>query len=122
MKGFYFALALLLAVAISVTVNAEFVKGTEAALSSAAEAFADGPTEDTVQQIRNLRQEFETARKKLSFSVNFFSLDRVGELLASLEAYARSGDVSGYASTYEMLRDALKDLSRLERVSWGTLF
>ena len=122
MKGFYFALALLLAVGLSVTINAEFVKDTEAALSSAAEAFADIPTEETVSQIQNLRKEFEKAQKKLSFSVNFYALDRVGELLASLEAYARSGDVSGYASTYEMLRDALKDLSRLERVSWETLF
>ena len=122
MKGFIAALALLVAVGGAVGVNAHMVKDTQATLSYAVEQLSAIPCEDAVRDIQGLRQEFEKAQKTLCFSINFYTLDRVAELLASLEAYARTGNVSEYASTHQLLQDALQDLARLEHLSWKTVF
>ena len=122
MKGFIAALILLAVVGTAVGINANFVKDTQAVLSCAAENFSVVPSEDTVLRIKALREQFDEAQKKLSLSVNFYSLDRISELLASLEAYAATHDASNYAATLQMLRDALQDLSRLEQVAVETLF
>ena len=122
MKGFFVALALLVGVMILVAVNADFVMDTQSSLSRAAEAFSPVPSTEAVAQIAALRESFGQVETRLSFSVNYYLLDRVNELLASLEAYAASADAAGYASTHQMLIDALRDLSRLEKVSWETIF
>ena len=130
MKGFFVALALLLGVATLVAVNANFVTDTQASLSRAAETISSVPSQDAVAQIQALQKEFEKAEKRLSFSINYYLLDRVSELLASLEAYAASADTAAdtvavsasYASTHKMLQDAIRDLSRLEQISLKTIF
>ena len=122
MKGFFVALILLVGVAVLVATNAIFVTNTQTTLSRAAEALSPAPTDDAPKQIQALRETFEAAETKLSFSINYYLLDRVSELLASLEAYASSDDAAGYASTHRMLMDAIHDLSRLETISWMNIF
>ena len=122
MKGFYVALILLVGVVVLVAINAAFVIDTQAALSHTAETIFPFPSEEAIGQIRALREQFESTETKLSFSVNYYLLDRINELLASLEAYAASDDAASYASTHQILMDALRDLSRLESVSWMNIF
>jgi hypothetical protein len=121
MKGFYFALALLAGVVLLVAINAAFVIDTQASLSRTVEALSPVPSEVAIGQIRALREQFESKETKLSFSINYYLLDRIKELLASLEAYAASGDTPGYTSTHQLLRDTIQDLSRLETISWMTI-
>ena len=122
MKGFWMALVLLVLVTVLVITNAQFVINTQTDLAQTVETFPALPSKNTTDAISELRERFTKVQKTLSLSVNFYELDRINELLLSLEIYASAGDTTAYASTRALLLDALQHLSRLEQISWERIF
>ena len=122
MKVSWLALTLLVGVAILVSANAHFIVCTQESLTRAAQACPAVPSDPATSTIAALKAQFDKAEKHLSLSISFYTLDRISDLILSLEAYAKAGDTSAYTATRALLLEALQNLARAEQVAWESVF
>ncbi len=109
------AAVLLCLIVCAVAANAAFVRGSAAALTARADALPAVPDTDTARLLDTLATLFARYESGLSLSVSFPVLDRVREQIAAVRAYAAAGSSADYAAALAVLREALRDLDRLER-------
>lgn len=98
--------------------NAVFVRVSVARLSGLAEALPAEPGEEAAARLTELEAAFARRATGLSLTVSFPLLDRVREQLSAARSYALSGSRAEYAAACVLLRDAIRDLARLERGLW----
>lgn len=112
-----FAGILLCFLCVAVGVNAAFVRRSVAELTRLADALPPTPDGTTTDRLDELAQVFERRETALSVSVSFPLLDRVREQITAVRAYAEAGSTAEYTAAVALLRDAVRDMARLEHVS-----
>ena len=115
MKGCIVAAVVLAVVLSLVAVNAIYVRHVSATLTEMAESLPDLPGEDTPEEVQKIRAYLERHASPLSLSVNYSSLSRAFDSIATLEAYAEAGDAVQYAATLAVLQEICRDIARAER-------
>lgn len=112
-----FAGILLCFLCVAVGVNAAFVRRSVAELTRLADALPPTPDGTVSDRLDELAQVFERRETALSVSVSFPLLDRVREQITAVRAYAEAGSVAEYTAAVALLRDAIRDMARLEHIS-----
>ncbi len=123
MKGCIAAILVLCAVLAAVAVNAIYVHRVTDRLLAQLEALPEVPdTEATPEAIGDITAYLERNLTCLSLSVSYTLPDRIGESLAQLASYAKTGDTLQYAATLSLLRDLCRDIARAERFHMENIF
>ena len=122
MKSFVITLLLLSLMLGGILVNYLYINNVANGLSIQLDALPLTGDEECASMAREILSYWETHADWVDLSVSFPLVDRVGEQLNVLIACAECGDYYGYRSTLAILKDAVKDIKRLERISVGSIF
>ncbi len=121
MKSFVITLLLLLLMLGGILVNHLYINKVANSLLSGLDSMPQECNEESTSQARELLSYWEAHADRVDLSVSFPLVDRVGEQLNVLIACAECGDLYGYRSTLAILKDAVKDIKRLERLTVGSI-
>lgn len=117
MKGFVISIVLTLLMLAAIVGNVLYINKVETRINRMLDAlppFGDSACEEATRDMEAYWQ------KNLSFvviSVNYSTADRVSEHLAALVACSESGDRYGYYTSIALIRDAVGDITRMERLA-----
>lgn len=112
-----FAGLLLCLLCVAVGVNAVLVRRSVAELTRLADALPPIPDGTVADRLEELARAFERRETALSVSVSFPLLDRVREQITTVRAYAEADSAAEYTAAVALLREALRDMARLEHFS-----
>ena len=121
MKSVVASLLLFFLMLLAVVGNFYYVNGTADRLLSLIDALPDAPDEASLTAAEELQAFWREHTNSIGFSVGYTVLDRVSEQAVALVTAAEYRDFFGYRNAIALLRDAVGDLRRLERFSWGNL-
>ena len=126
MKGSIISGILLVVLVLLVIGNALYVHHVTHRLSVMTEGLperlGEATREGTVERITKIQAYLKKHETVLAISVSYTSIDRMTELTAMLETYARMDADHDYTATRKLLIDAIGDAARLERLSAKNIF
>ena len=122
MKASAFSGILILVVIALVLWNASYVRNVTDTLLAMVAQLTDEPSPSSLEQAKDIQLYLKDNETLLSLSVPYQTLDRSIELAGSLAEYASMGSHFEYAATKALLTDAIKDMARLEKVSFKNVF
>ena len=105
-----------------IILNAVYVNAVADDLEQQIAALPDACAADCVAAVSSLRADWERRAAGIEFASGFATTDRIGEYLSSLLACAECGDLFGYHSARALLLNAISDMRRPERLSFGAIF
>ena len=117
MKSFLISLLLLVLMLAGITGNAIYINRVADTITRMLDALPAVGEEGCNVQAAALRDYWESNVPYVGLSVGYPVTDRVSEQVVVLLACAECGDFYGYCSALALLRDALGDLRRLERLT-----
>lgn len=121
MKSFVFILFLFLAILACVIGNCFYIRHVCAEMRARMDAIPTPLDERCIPLTQELLSYWEGQANFVSLSVGFLQVDRVTEEAKKLLSCAQTGDISNFYTSLALLRDAVEDVGRLERVSVGNL-
>lgn len=101
--------------------NGLFVRSVTADLYARLDQLPDWDSADCPALAREIVEAWERQSPWIELSVSYAVADRVSEQAAALSAAATAGDAFGFRTALALLRDALGDMQRLERFSFGNI-
>lgn len=122
MRAVWLSLALLLLLIVGVVWNYIYINDVFASMNASLDAIPDLSDEGCDAACLQLQEQWKKHTDRVGLSVCFGVLDRVSEQVELLRSSAACGDRYGFESARTLLRDALEDMRRLERISIGNLF
>lgn len=122
MKSFIITLLLLALMLGGILVNHLYINNVANRLSALLDELPLAGDAESARMAREILSYWEANADWVDLSVSFPLVDRVGEQLNVLIACAECGDYYGYRSTLAILKDAVKDIKRLEKISMGSIF
>ncbi len=122
MRAVWLSLALLVVLIAGVIWNYIYINDVFASMNASLDAIPDLSDEGCESACERLGEQWKKHTDRVGLSVCFGVLDRVSEQVELLHACAACGDRYGFESARTLLRDALEDMRRLERISIGNLF
>ena len=122
MKSLVTALILLILMLSCVVWNYIYINDVFASMNASLDAIPDLSDEGCEAACERLGEQWKKHTDRVGLSVCFGVLDRVSEQVELLRSSAACGDRYGFESARTLLRDALEDMRRLERISIGNLF
>ncbi|MBQ6676943.1 MAG: hypothetical protein IJM71_02745 [Clostridia bacterium] len=111
MKAFIASLAVLLAVAATVTVSAVYADRSAGELLDLIESLPETP-DGAVNSIGAVREKWDGAKGVLALFVSRTESDRTDAAISAVLAAAKAGDRGGYAVALSALRDSVLSLRR----------
>lgn len=118
MRGSLIALVILAVIVGAVWGNAVYVCHATEALLAELDALPAVPNPgETPAAVAAVRENFERRSPLLGITVSHSVLDRVRESLVLLETQARTDAPADYASTLALLRELVREIARLEKLS-----
>ena len=121
MRSLVISLILLCLMLICIVWNYIYINDVFASFTAALDAIPSIESDACVAACERLRDEWKKHTDTVGLSGCFNILDRVSEQSELLLTCASSGDRFGFESARVLLRDALEDMRRLERLSIGNL-
>lgn len=122
MKAFGVSIALLLLLSGAITCNYFYINRTADQLESALDTIPDIGDPRCLDAAQELLRDWEERVDWVGLSVSYPIVDRVSEQTVTLVACAECGDLYGFRTAMALLRDAVSDMRRLEKISLGNLF
>ena len=122
MRAVRLSLALLVLLIAGVVWNYIYINDVFTTMNASLDAIPDLSDENCEDACLRLREQWKKHTDRVGLSVCFGVLDRVSEQVELLSSCAACGDRYGFESARTLLRDALEDMRRLERISIGNLF
>ena len=122
MRSFIITLVLLAAMLVGLVVNHLYINNVAKEMLEMLEALPDIGAADCTERANELLDFWNKRVPTVEISVSFTLLDKVSEQASLLVACAACGDLYGYRSALELLRDAIEDLRRPEQLSLGNIF
>ncbi len=119
MKELKISIVLFILVILLVVVNAFYVNSTMKRLAALATEATKSASPEALSELFSY---WETNRDIVSLSANLREIDSVTENLLSLKVALEEQDVDRINQSYVLLCNALDDVSRYERLSFGTVF
>ena len=117
MKAFLISLVLLVCLLGGVVGNYIYINEVFAQMSDALDAIPDLDSPDCAAACEAFLETWKKHTDTVGLSVCFNIVDRVSEQAETLRICAACGDRFGFETARALLRDALDDMRRLERVS-----
>lgn len=121
MKSFLFSMALFALLLLAIAWNFAYVNSTAERLIEMIDALPSSPDDSALLPAEELSAFWDKRTNSIGFSVGYTVLDRVSEQAATLVSSARYHDFFNYQLAKELLRDAVRDMRRLEQFSVGNL-
>ena len=119
MKGAV-AAAILLVILLTLTgLNAFYLKSTSQAFTSMISTLPDIPTMDTTASIRKIRDYVKKKEPIILLTITQIEVDRINELLISLELSAEANAILDYRVAKALLLDSVEDIARSERIRFS---
>lgn len=123
MKGCVIALVILALIAGAVAWNAVYIDHVTESLLAELAVLPDEPVPaETPAAVDSIREGLEKQHPLLDITVTHTTLDRITESLRILQAQAVVGDSRGYAATLALLRELVREIGRLEKLSAENIF
>lgn len=118
MRGSLIALVILVLIVGTVWGNAAYVCHATESLLAELDALPAVPNPgETPTAVAAVQENFERRSPLLGITVSHSVLDRVRESLVLLETQARTDAPADYASTLALLRELVREIARLEKLS-----
>ena len=121
MKSFLITTLLLGIMLAGVVSNHIYIKEVFQTMTDALSALPDINAPDCKEQAARLAEYWERQSELVSLSVSYTTVDRINEQMAVLLACAEQGDLFGYRSAHALLLDAVGDMMRFEKPTYGAL-
>ena len=121
MKSFLCSMALFALLLFVIAWNFVYVNSTAEKLLDMIDALPDSPDESALAPAEELSEFWHARTDYVGFSVGYTVLDRISEQAATLVSTAKYHDFFDYQLAKELLRDAVRDMRRLEQFSVGNL-
>ena len=121
MKSFLITTLLLGIMLAGVVANHIYIKEVFQTMTDALSALPDINAPDCKEQAARLAEYWERQSELVSLSVSYTTVDRINEQMAVLLACAEQGDLFGYRSAHALLLDAVGDMMRFEKPTYGAL-
>lgn len=121
MKSFAVALILLLSALCGIVLNCIYINNVANKIENDLETLANNPIdENCIRQAKSILEYWKKNVEFVEVSVAYSIADRVSEQAVTLVACAEAGDLYGFRTAYVLLRDAIEDMRRLEKLRWKT--
>ncbi len=120
MKSFAVTLLLLVLLLLGVVANHLYINKVANEMFQQLDALPSMEDPDCLAKVGALVDYWQSQSATVEVSVNFLLVDRVNEQTALLLACASAGDLYGFASARALLRDAVEDILRFEKLTAGT--
>ena len=121
MKSFLFSMALFALLLFVIAWNFVYVNSTADRLLEMIEALPASPDENALAPAEELSDFWDDRINSIGFSVGYTVLDRISEQAATLVTTSKYHNFFDYQLAKELLRDAVRDMRRLEQFSVGNL-
>lgn len=121
MKSFLCSMALLALLLGALICNFVYVNRTADRLLEMVDALPSSPDESALAPAEELSAFWDERTDTIGFSVGYTVLDRISEQAATLVTTAKYHNFFDYQLAKELLRDAIRDMRRLEQFSVGNL-
>ena len=121
MKSFLLSMALFALMLFLIAWNFVYVNRTAEALLDMVDALPNDPDETALAPAEELSDFWHKRTDSIGFSVGYTVLDRISEQAATLVTTAKYHNFFDYQLAKELLRDAVRDMRRLEQFSVGNL-
>ena len=122
MRSFIITLFLLFAMLCGIFANHLYINNVANEMLEKLEMLPDINAESCVESCNDLLDFWNKQVNLVELSVSYTLVDKVCEQAALLVACSECGDLYGYRSALELLRDAIGDMRRLEQLSLGNIF
>ena len=119
MRSFLITTLLLGIMLCGVAGNHLYIKEVFETLSEGLERLPDADAPDCAEEVARLSAYWDKQSELVSLSVSFVTVDRISEHMAVLLACAECGDLFGYRSAHALLLDAVSDMMRFEKPTFG---
>ena len=121
MKAFAASVILLLLMLLGIAGNHLYINTLGDRLEAKLDAIPNIEETGCAEQIEELLSFWESHVGTVGLSVAFPTVDRVSEQAQTFLVCARQGDVFGFAVARSLLKDAIRDMRRLETFSIANL-
>lgn len=121
MKSFLLSMALFALMLFLIAWNFVYVNRTAETLLDMIDALPSDPDDSALAPAEALSDFWHAKTDSIGFSVGYTVLDRISEQAETLVATAKYHDFFDYQLAKELLRDAVRDMRRLEQFSVGNL-
>ena len=121
MKSFLISMVLFALLLLVIAWNFSYVNSTADRLLEMIEEMPSSPDDSALSPAEELSDFWHKRTNSIGFSVGYTVLDRVSEQAATLVTSAKYHDFFNYQLAKELLRDAVRDMRRLEQFSVGNL-
>ncbi len=117
MKGFVISLVLAVLMVTVIVLNVLYINNVEKNMKFLLDRLPSPIDADCSDAVRALNDYWQKNVRFVVLSVNFSTADRVSEQVATLVAAASCKDCFGYHTAIALARDAVGDMTRMERFS-----
>ena len=121
MKSFLCSMALFALLLCVIVCNFLYVNRTADKLLEMIDALPASPDDSALAPAEELSAFWDERTDTIGFSVGYTVLDRISEQAATLVTTAKYHNFFDYQLAKELLRDAVRDMRRLEQFSVGNL-
>ena len=122
MKVFYFSLIIFTTLISAIAINYHYINSTSDALTEMLNKLESAGEDEEETQIKNIKEFWESNKIKLSISVSFNEINRMDDLINTLEVNYKTENDQDYELTKALLKVAIEEIRRLERFSIENIF
>ena len=122
MKFFYIALIALTLIIVIIAVNSLYINKVSKSLLEQIDRLDKTPLENSQALVDGIYDYWQAERDWVSISVSYMELNRIDDHVVTLKtAYNEKNDYD-FKKAINLLRDAAKELSRLEKIDLSNIF
>ena len=116
MKGAVVAAIILVILLLLTGLNTLYLRHTALAFSTMVSALPDKPEATTAEDVRQIQDHMKKKEPLILLTITQTEVDRINELLISLELSAEENAILDYRVTKSLLLDSVEDIARSERI------